>query len=495
MVNSRLNKTINYLEIDTISEDDENYPTIGYEINLEGKNRVLALGQAKYSFIKKDIIYFPIYLIVDDEVNSKIGIYEIYNNQLSEKNIFDDDGDIDPDKLGEPLYFSYFFDLLNELDRVDINKSEDINNKITKILSEDKDIDIEKINQSDKEKINQSDKEKINQSDKEKIKQIDDQDTIREKYISSESNFWVQKFLKNNNYKIKDNEGGGDCLFSAIRDAYITIKKEYTVNQLREIVASKATQDQLDNYKALYNATFLPIDKLIEERSLLILENKKIIKKHSISKDRDEQKLLKIKNKDLIKEANEILKNISDLQDEFEDVNYLQKLKNIITLDDFKEYIKSCDFWGESWAISILEHHLKIKLILLSSSEYNDVISKNIKIKDNDQIFDNVLFCGDIIHPKLIQDKVFEPVAYIILDYNGYHFKLITYKGLGIFTFPQLPNKIKALIKRCQLIGEGSYYLIPELQNYEIPILTGGKKTRKKKEYIQRKKKTKKYIL
>jgi len=272
MVNSRLNKTINYLEIDTISEDDENYPTIAYEINLEGINRVLALGQAKYSFIKKDIIYFPIYLIVDDEVNSKIGVYEIYNNQLSEKNIFDDDGDIDPDKLGEPLYFSYFFDLLNELDRLDINKSEDINNKITKILSEDKDI------------------ENINQSDKEKIKQINEPDTIAEKYISSESNFWVQKFLKNNNYKIKNNEGGGDCLFSAIRDAYITIKKEYTVNQLREIVASKATQDQLDNYKALYNATFLPIDKLIEERSLLILENKKIIKKHSISKDRDEQK-------------------------------------------------------------------------------------------------------------------------------------------------------------------------------------------------------------
>ena len=123
---------------------------------------------------------------------------------------------------------------------------------------------------------------------------------------------------------------------------------------MREIVANKATQDQLDNYKALYNATFLPIDKLIEERSLLILENKKIIKEHSISKDRDEQKLLKIKNNDLIKEANEILKNISDLQKELEDVNYLQKLKNIITLDDFKEYIKSCDFWGESWAISIL---------------------------------------------------------------------------------------------------------------------------------------------
>lgn len=477
MVNSRLNKTINYLEIDTISEDDENYPTIAYEINLEGINRVLALGQAKYSFIKKDIIYFPIYLIVDDEVNSKIGVYEIYNNQLSEKNIFDDDGDIDPDKLGEPLYFSYFFDLLNELDRLDINKSEDINNKITKILSEDKDI------------------ENINQSDKEKIKQINEPDTIAEKYISSESNFWVQKFLKNNNYKIKNNEGGGDCLFSAIRDAYITIKKEYTVNQLREIVASKATQDQLDNYKALYNATFLPIDKLIEERSLLILENKKIIKKHSISKDRDEQKILKIKNKDLIKEANEILKNISDLQDEFEDVNYLQKLKNIITLDHFKEYIKSCDFWGESWAISILEDHLKIKLILLSSSEYNDVISKNIKIKDNDQIFDKVLYCGDIIHPQLIQDKVFEPLAYIILDYNGSHFQLITYKGLGIFTFPQLPDKIKALIKRCQLTGKGSYYLIPELKDYEIPPLIGGKKTRRKKQYIQRKKKTKKYIL
>ncbi len=62
MVQSLLNKSINYIETDKLAKDDENYPTIGYEIVIDGINRTLALGQAKYSFIDKNIIYFPIYL-------------------------------------------------------------------------------------------------------------------------------------------------------------------------------------------------------------------------------------------------------------------------------------------------------------------------------------------------------------------------------------------------------------------------------------------------
>ena len=465
MVQSKLDKTINYIEDNKIAAEDENYPSFSYEVFLENNERTLALGQAKYSFIKKNIIYFPIYLIVDDHVNSCVGIYEIYESQLSQKSIFDEDGDVDPEKLGNPLYFSYFNDLLRTIDNSKITHEEEIDEKIATLLT-------------DKAVITKEEQSPSSQSPS-------SDPPIEEKYKASNSIVWVEKFLKDNNYKIKDNEGGGECLFAAIRDAYKTIKKDYTVLQLREIVAQKATQEQLDNYKSLYNVTFGPIDKLKNDRSIIIVENKQVIELHKLSKDRDEQQELKEKNQQLIKDAKSILAQITELQEDLLELEYLQKLKDINNLDDFKEYIKTCDFWGESWAISILEEFLNIKLILLSPNEYN----KSIQEKTG---FDKVIFCGDIIHPEILKNKVFNPSAYIILDYNGSHFKLITYKNLGIFTFSQLPDKIKILIKKCNLTDEGSYNLIPELSEYQIPNLSGGKKTKRKKYY---RKKTRKLII
>ena len=291
----------------------------------------------------------------------------------------------------------------------------------------------------------------------------------KEKYDPSFSNFWIQKFLKDNNYSIKDNEAGGECLFAAIRDAYKTIGKENSVAQLRELVASKATQDIFDNYRALYDSTFGPIDKLKKDRQLLLIENKKILNIHKLSKDKEEQQKIQHRNKEIIKENNELKIKIAELEADLLDVNYLKDLKNVNTLGKFKEYIKSCNFWGESWAISILEYFLKIKLILLDRTKYKD--SK----KDNE----NVIFCGDQIYPDILTEQSFSPTAYIILDYNGSHFQLITYKGRGIFSFDELPFKIKLLIKKCTLVRAGSYYLIPELIAYKIEDQSGGTRRNK----------------
>ena len=111
--------------------------------------------------------------------------------------------------------------------------------------------------------------------------------------------------------------------------------------------------------------------------------------------------------------------------------------------------------------------------------------------QDPHQSFDKVLFCGDIIHPQIQQDKSFVPVAYIILDYTGIHFKLITYKNMGVFAFTELPEKIKIMMKNCEATGEGTYHLIPDVKNYKIPVLSGGKKTRRKREYNKKTRKQK----
>ena len=448
MVQSILDKTINYKETNKLAKEDENFPTIAYEISLEGKERTLALGQPKYDYSNKNIIYFPIYLIVNDEVNSRVGIYEIFTDQLSKKDIFDEDGDIDVNKLNKPLYFSYFFELLKNIDETFMLQKESLNSQINELLEVSKPDEPDEPDKPDEPEKS----EEVNES---------------VKYNASQSTFWIQKAMKDNNYRIQDNEGGGECLFAAIRDAYKTIDQERSVAQLRELVSNKATQDIFDNYRSLYESTFGPIDKLKDQKKQILKENKEIIAKHKQSKNKSEQKQIEKRNKELIELSKNLNTQIKELEDDLLEVDYLRDLKNVTTLEKFKEYIKSCNCWGESWAISILENFLKIKLILLDRTKYDP----------RKQFNEDILFCGDQIHPDILMAKSFKPDVYIILDYNGSHFQLITYKKRGVFTFNELPTKIKLLLKKCTLTQVGSYHLIEDLINYKVKV-SGGKTKR-----------------
>jgi len=93
-------------------------------------------------------------------------------------------------------------------------------------------------------------------------------------------------------------------------------------------------------------------------------------------------------------------------------------------VEDFKKVIKTCEFWADDWAISTLERILKIKMILFSSESWKEGDNKN------------VLVCGQIIDNIMKEEGVFEPQYYILADYTGNHYKLITYMNHKIFNFP-----------------------------------------------------------
>ena len=76
---------------------------------------------------------------------------------------------------------------------------------------------------------------------------------------------------------------------------------------------------------------------------------------------------------------------------------------------------------------------------------------------------DNVLVCGQLNDIKLQEVGIFNPDYYLIVDFLGDHYKLITYKDKRLLTFNEIPYDLKRLILlKCMEGNEGYYNLIPD---------------------------------
>ena len=208
-------------------------------------------------------------------------------------------------------------------------------------------------------------------------------------------------------------------------------------------------------------------DSLNVQATTLKLRNTEIKNSLTKTKDKMEQTALITEAKSLKDDFSKVKSNIKLA---FDNVNEFKYMKGITTLEEFKELIKTCKFWGDTLAastskgmlsphmlaISTLERVLKIKIILFSHEMWlqGDV--------------DNVLNCGEVNDPILEEAGIFTPRYYILVDYNGNNYKLITYKDKSAFNFSEIPVSIKNLIKnKCLEKNGGPYYLIPEFKQYK----------------------------
>jgi len=155
----------------------------------------------------------------------------------------------------------------------------------------------------------------------------------------------------------------------------------------------------------------------------------------------------------LSKETKQIQKEKATVEQEQN--TYVGYMRNIKTLDQYREYVQTPSFWADAWAISTIERLFNVKVIIMSEMAYND------------KAMHSVLNCGEV--NKQIQDRgVFNPDHYIIVTYSGNHYRLITYKNKRIFTFREIPYGIKVLIvNKCLERNSGSFYLIEDFRNFK----------------------------
>lgn len=436
MVLSKLDTSIEYNEKKDLYEDDNGYENNVYEIKLKQfKSKVeVSFGKQKLYHIKKNIVFFPIYLLHNGKIIVQIGVVEMTNKIFSK--IVEEDDFINLSLLNkfEPLIYSFV-----------------------------KDINIEKYSTSQIEDTNKS--EKINVDGFETNEQSDDsnleeflfkKDTTNEIKVEEEKNIisekidklWIHQFMNSDQYNIVDNEGGGDCLFSVIRDAYNGLGWKTTVQKLRIVLSKQVDEKLYKNYKEYYTQIDNNLNEEDKELKLLKEETKLLKEKFKKTNERTLQNSYKEKVKENIIRFEKLKSQREMTKELYKEIQFMKKVKNV---DSLKKFIQTCDFWADTWAISTLEQILNIKLVILSSESYS-----------SDDI-DNVLLCGQMNE---IVEKEFVPDYYIIVEYTGDHYKLITYQNNSILKYEHLPEKLKTLIlEKCIENSEsGLYNKIPEFK-------------------------------
>ena len=104
MVRSILNPTIRYDETPGIYKSDLHFTTTEYQIELFKCAIVIGLGKKKTQYERNHLLWFPVYLIRDGKIHSRIGVYELHDHEYT--SLIDPEGDLILSSMGPPLLFS-----------------------------------------------------------------------------------------------------------------------------------------------------------------------------------------------------------------------------------------------------------------------------------------------------------------------------------------------------------------------------------------------------
>lgn len=407
-----------YPEKFSINKEDSLSEIKLYEVSIRDVMAIIAIGSPVYTFKDFDIVYFPIYLMKTNKLFFTIGLYELHIPTLDPlKPVFDEL--LHNSTRSSPLPIIYSSVTSAVIKRLGITK---------KSLELSNDVNFTS---------------NVNELEQANPNTVTGNNQLQEQTRQLRSTSWVSAFLNAPGYDIVKNEGGGDCLFAVLRDGMKSMGVNKSVSELRQMLANSITDEVYETHKANYDAHAMEINDLKQQKKDLSEQMVQI---------RDEAKTIpKSERGPLAEQMNIIKSQVISINNELKtamtafkiDFGYMSRVS---TIDDMKKAVKKSSFWADAWAIVTMEQLLNIKLIILSSIEYN-----------NEQL-NNVITCGNSINA-----STFSPNFYIITDYSGNHYELVTHNQKSAFSFDELPKELVTEISNNCLKGEsGAYNIIPE---------------------------------
>jgi predicted NAD-dependent protein-ADP-ribosyltransferase YbiA (DUF1768 family) len=460
MVNSNIIPSVEYKETTDIEPDDLKYESFPYSIIFDAIDTVnpiqVIFGQLKTTYENSGVSYFPMYFLNNKNIATQIGVLEI--EKLKKLDIFEggDGGEIIPDVKNIVLYKFATKDYLQSLD----DSASESESETETELNEESDDGIFSV----KTKKAPIERKSVFSTDIHK-KQIvtlpeeskEDARLIRKSYNMAPSDDWIIKFMQNRNYKMHDTN---DCLFAAVFHAFNEIGENIAVDKLRGLLADEITDETYQNKKKAY----LEYENLLDENNRIIGGNKNslaLLKKRIKSTDVSTEERRRI-----IDEAKKLKDSISNRTDAnrayetFAKRNMHANFKEMCSINSLAQYhdfVRSSKHAAESSDITLLEHLLNVKFIILSEDSHKEDAT------------DSILECGNDL------DARFSPNFYIIVSRAGSKYNLVSYKDKKLLTFREIPYDIKMLIlNKCMERNAGNYNYIQDFRNLKsrmgIPI-------------------------
>jgi predicted NAD-dependent protein-ADP-ribosyltransferase YbiA (DUF1768 family) len=473
MVLSKLNKNISYTELKGVNKNDLKMEVNLYQLEILGIDVIVAVGNSVNTFEDENITYFPLYLVKSNNKIMQIGVYEIHSTDLS--HFLDDEGSLDLEKMDDPLIYKFVTkSMLLEKRMVPEKEKEDVDSESDEEVSEEED---SKETDNDDDDVVTTKEEHVVEIPENRRnvfvltknatvqpllseETTKDAESLRDKFNatvkSGKGENWVQNYMQNKNYYLVDNEGGGDCLFATVRDAFSQIGQQTSVQKIRNRLAEEVDEKLFYGYKENYDLIKDSIEHSANEIKTYEAEHILLKERFKNELDRDEKKRISEEAKRVIKKREMAMEEKKASMANLRDFAFM---KNIQTLKKFKDFVKTIAFWGETWSISTMERIFNIKFIILSSENYNT--------KD----YSNVLLCGQMNDTYFQERGKFEPEYYIIVDHLEEHYKLIGYKNKQIFKFTELPFDLrKKVVDKCMEQNAGLFSLIPEFVEFKKEI-------------------------
>jgi hypothetical protein len=527
MVRSRLDPSINYIELkalDSLDTKDHNYKAPLYEATVLGINTIISIGNIKNTFISQNIVYYPIYLIKNEKVVSQIGVYEIFQNDIP--SLLDDDGDINIEKAPPPLLYSFVKKSLIQ-QAIFIPKESDIvadeKKKPKEAGLKQKSLSLASLksvkSQIERERVAVTDPTKDEDFDEDEEQDAALKAAIRASLLPQQSRLsvlplkrkniplqtleqslaenkayrrakdesWIQSYYHNNNFNTVRNDGGGDCLFLAICQAFLTIDpdSDISVIKLRRMLADVMTDEEFDLYRGRYKMFADTLKELRDKNKELSTENGEFAKRAAAPNLTPSDKLtLKLQSEENVARNKEIIREIEMYKEYLTSVYFMKGVRSLEALQAIvRKGEMTSEYWGDEWAVATLEIILNVKLIILSNRDYIEhgrkpYTESNIVICNSTPDDKRRKQIEDIIHGKVArglgdrdagdatdagdkskmgEKRPFNPDYYIILSHTGGHYELITYRDTAMLTFPEIPFCIKLqIVNRCIETSSGS---------------------------------------
>jgi hypothetical protein len=493
---SRLNPEVVYPDTATIAPDDVGYKTSVYELELPewgiADPLAVVLGKPNYTRAHRQIIYFPLYAVRKAKVRAQIGVFEVPTAQLL--HIFHD-GQLDVDQLEEPPVL-YSFVTPAYLAKLDASprlwsaadgspvhgsasnpassspsSSPSIEPMLDDVMEDDHlhlRVRADRVSATKQATAAVAaepvwtDVPGFQPKDPLPEETPADAERIRGEFRESVRSSWLEKFMKNSHYRLRDDpaaERNGDSFFAVVRDAFKDIGKEASVAALRALVANEMTEDVFHRYRQVFLGYADALASLQNERDQLeatMQEYKRRIRNDPTHSMADTQLLVQQYQR-MDAERKLLQQKIEQTERSRDDT--VGNLQHVDTLEKMRQHIQTSAFAADDWAQATLERLLNVKVIVLSEAAFaaNDLTG--------------VLLCHDVANSgtEWVQRQSFVPDYYILATVSAASvYRLVSYKHRTLLKFGELPHDMKIqVLNKCLSGTSGIYHAISDFRNFK----------------------------